>query len=63
TQRSELQNVVTATATRPTPASKTMAKLSEPASPSRGKLKQPRAASIPIVDMRYYVTLMVCPGL
>ncbi|KAL7268304.1 hypothetical protein RUND412_009077 [Rhizina undulata] len=62
-QLSELQNVVTATATGPTPASKTMAKPSEPAFPSRGKLNHPRIASILGVDRRDYVPLMVCRGL
>ncbi|KAL7266501.1 hypothetical protein RUND412_010951, partial [Rhizina undulata] len=57
-QPSELQNVVTATAKRPTPASKMMANPNEPASPSRGKLNHPRVASILGVDRRYYVPLM-----
>ncbi|KAL7266531.1 hypothetical protein RUND412_010921, partial [Rhizina undulata] len=59
TQPSELQIVVTATATRPTPATKTMAKPSERASPSLGKVNNPRVARILGVDRRYYFPLMV----
>ncbi|KAL7270424.1 hypothetical protein RUND412_006871 [Rhizina undulata] len=60
---SELHDVVIATATRPTPGSKTMAKPIEPESPSREKLNHSRVASFLGVDRRYYVSLMVYRGL